>query len=75
MKKNFPSPKPHVCTVRTLKYMESVCVLADLEVRVEKDNFATFRDEKQNEWTLAFDSQDLLVNLLKQFLLCKTVFR
>jgi hypothetical protein len=47
----------------------------DLELRVQKDNFATFMDEKQNQWTLGFDSLDVLVNLVKQFILCKTVFR
>jgi hypothetical protein len=48
---------------------------SDLAFSVQKDNFATFTDEKQNQWTLGFDSQDVLVNLVKQFLLCKTVFR
>jgi hypothetical protein len=46
-----------------------------VELAVQKDNFATFKDEKQNQWTLGFDSQDVLVNFVKQFLLCKTVFR
>ncbi len=57
------------------KRLKELNLCLDLELRVQKDNFATFMDEKQNQWTLGFDSLDVLVNLVKQFILCKTVFR
>jgi len=43
--------------------------------KVQPGNYANFSDDKANNWTICFDSHDLLVNFAKQVLLCKAVFK
>ena len=42
--------------------------------KVQQDNYANFVDEGRKSWTVCFDSQDLLINFVKQVYLCKAMF-
>merc|ERR1712227_452168 len=42
--------------------------------KVQQDNYANFVDEARKSWTVCFDSQDVMINFVKQVYLCKAMF-
>lgn len=42
--------------------------------KVQQDNYANFVDEGGKSWTVCFDSQDVMINFVKQVLLCRAMF-
>ena len=45
-----------------------------INIRVQPDNYMSFVDEGGRSWTVCFDSQDVMINFVKQVLLCKAMF-